>query len=392
MDGMKNAPNLHSDLDRGRRRWIIGMAAAGAAVAASSFWTPSANAGWIGEPPPIGTQSAGTQMFLKVDQARVIASFQKSYVSEIRRGLRDERISASAIRANGSLITYTVRDTSNVTRAMELLKAIAPRVDISRDGRELRVRFDENLYRRMQADALMKTYNSFQDGNLKYQVESFYGPKVRAYIHESGCIRLDGIDPSDTRKTRSEHIGLPLSAEIVPLFPELPAKADGLDEGFSLMRLKQKRKSSQFSDPGMNVLEELQNAPVTTYHPRALNIDNQESKSHVIAGNPLVSQYNFVDAQAAHEFGKQTVTLDLDLEGEGRIARYLPAVESRRFAFAVDGVVVALIEKISVSGRRVMLWGGYSSHEAEDFAAFIRALAVSPSLLSAEACPMVDRR
>ena len=75
---------------------------------------------------------------------------------------------------------------------------------------------------------------------------------------------------------------------------------------------------------------------------------------------------------------------------EAHLAGRLPRFEGRRIGFVVDGTVIGTFDRFTLSGSRLVLWGGPTDEQARRMADLLGAHLMPSGFKFTDACPARD--
>ncbi|VAW10449.1 Protein translocase subunit SecD [hydrothermal vent metagenome] len=294
----------------------------------------------------------GSHLLLEVETKAVIAERMDSLKDDVRSALRDERIGYTGLRATDSEVRVRIRDSADMSRALEVLSALSSPIQT-------------NLF---SAVTLRDIVVEEGDGGQVTLVlsDEAVEQRVRSAVEQSIEIVRRRIDELGTTEPTIQRQG---TARILVQVP-------GLDDPARLKTLLGQTAKLAFRlvDVSVSVEQALEGRiPADS---ELLFGEGGQNEPYVVKRRVMVSGEDLVDAQPG--FSQQTnepiVTFRFDTSGAKRFGNVTLANVNRPFAIVLDNKVVsAPVIREPILGGTGQISGGFSVEEANDLAILLRA-------------------
>lgn len=303
---------------------------------------------WI-KPVPLGLDlKGGAQLLLEVDTNAMFHDKTVQLYDETRSALIDRAkgvIRFSNLRSNDGVVSLTVRDSDDVSRAKGRLRStFGDTVDISSDGNTITLSYSEKQKSEMVQDALAR---SIEIVRRRIDALGTKEPSIQSQGGKYILIQLPGVD-------NPEHI------------KELIGQTAKMTFHLVNENVSAEQMTSGHAPSGTEFMPMLE-AP--------------EQKIPVYS-RVEVSGENLKDSQADFDQNNMpVVTTVFDTTGARKFAKLTSEHVNERFAIVLDGKVLsAPVIREPIAGGRGQISGGFTLQGAKDLAVLLRSGALPAPL------------
>ncbi|MBD5389309.1 protein translocase subunit SecD [bacterium] len=303
---------------------------------------------WI-QPIPLGLDlRGGAQLLLEVDTQTMFAEKTNQLYDDVRGALIDRDkgvIRFSNLRKSDGTVSFAVRDAADVSRAKGRLKSLLGNsVDITTDGRLIRLSYSEKQKSEMVSDALTR---SIEIVRRRIDALGTKEPSIQSQGGKYILIQLPGVDdPERIKELIGQTAKMTFHLVNESVTPDQMAAA---------------------------------HAPAgTEFLP---HMDAPDQKIPVYS-RVEVSGESLKDSQAAHDQNNMpVVTTVFDTTGARKFMKLTTEHVGERFAIVLDGrVLSAPVIREPIPGGRGQISGGFTLQGAQDLAVLLRSGALPAPL------------